>query len=75
MQIVLEQLLNDTLCRCSSNLKEYNDLKYKTLLVCQASQKIFNLSLLMDKLEKEKHSQLIASKLEVYSKDLIDKEI
>jgi len=75
MQIILEQLLNDTLCRCSSNLKEHRDLKYKTLLVCQASQKIFNLSLLMDKLEKEKHSNLIASKLEQYSKDLIDKNI
>jgi hypothetical protein len=47
-------------------------LKYKTLLISQVSQKIFNLNLLVDKLEKEKYQSLINRKVKEHFSEVSD---
>ncbi len=47
-------------------------MKYKTLLISQVSQKIFNLNLLVDKLEKEKYQSLINRKVKEHFSEVSD---
>jgi hypothetical protein len=49
-------------------------LKYKTLLISQASQKIFNLNLLVDKLDKEKYQNFINKKVNEYFNEISENE-
>lgn len=50
-------------------------MKHKTLLISQASQKIFNLNLLVDKLEKERYQNLINQKVKEYFNEISDTDI
>jgi len=44
-------------------MEEYNALKFKLRKIAQVSQKLFTLSMLNDKLEKEKYSDLVQDKI------------
>lgn len=61
IEAFLNPLFFDNLVKCSATTKEFEDLKLKLRSIAQVSQKLFNLSLLNDKIEKEKHSELIKS--------------
>lgn len=54
IQGFLDILLYDCICRCSANLEEHLDLQEKAKEISQVSQKIYTLSLLTDKLQREK---------------------
>jgi hypothetical protein len=50
-------------------MDEFNTLKFKLRKIAQVSQKLFNLSMLNDKLEKEKYSELVQDKIKECEKN------
>ncbi len=59
IEAFLNPLFYDKLIRCSGTIKEYEQLKFKVRNIAQISQKLFDLSLLNDKMEKEKIGNLL----------------
>lgn len=54
----LNPLFFNNIVKCSRTIKEYDELKIKVRNIAQVSQKLFNLSFLHDKLEKERNNIL-----------------
>jgi hypothetical protein len=63
IQIYLDSLFYDILTRNSESIEEFRELKFKTTKIAQAAQKLYILSLLNDKLEKEKYETLLKEKI------------
>jgi GTPase Era involved in 16S rRNA processing len=61
-------MLNEHIVKCSTTIKEYDQLNEKMRKISQVAQKMFTLSLLTDKLEKEKYSDLVKEKVIELSK-------
>ena len=56
-------MFNDCMVKSSITIAEYQELNNKMRNIAQVAQKLFTLSLLNDKLEKEKSADIIKSRL------------
>lgn len=63
IQTFLDGLFYDYLTKHAQSLEEYQTLQHKTLKISQVSQKLLNLQILNDKLEKESSEYLIEQNL------------
>ena len=61
-------MFNDHIVKCSQTIKEYDELTEKMRKISQVAQKMFTLSLLTDKLEKEKYGDLVKENVNKLSK-------
>jgi hypothetical protein len=59
-------MFNDNIVKCAQTIKEYEELTGKMRRICQVGQKLFTLSLLTDKLEKEKYREIINEQIVDY---------
>lgn len=63
IEAFLSPMFNEHIVKCSTTIKEYEELNEKMRRISQVAQKMFTISLLSDKLEKEKYSDLMKEKL------------
>ena len=55
VEAFLAPMFTENITRCTQTIKEYEELTIKMRKISQVAQKIFLISLLTDKLEKEKY--------------------
>jgi hypothetical protein len=63
-------MFNEDIIRCSKTIQEYEELTYKVRKISQIAQKLFSLSIINDKLEREKFADKMNEGRQKYEEKL-----